>query len=193
MHIIKIEAKKKDKNNYEITGMKIPVLKETCDYYKVREHWEEKEEHLITKLEMNRIIVNKKNVDEQIEKEYVIYVHDSENEINEAGKMLKMITDALEKFNENKPEGVDREKERQENEDEDEIILDPNVRWEKGISHHPKSIELYHYIKDIDFAFGDFFCFKHGGDGDNGEHLMYLMDSFFEEKDQKQEREEGEE
>ena len=29
------------------------------------------------------------------------------------------------------------------------------------------------------------FCFKSGGDGDNGEHLMYLLDIHFEQIDKK--------
>jgi len=59
-------------------------------------------------------------------------------------------------------------------------------RWEDGIPHHPKSIELYKRIENLDFELGgDVFCFKSGGDGDNGEHLMYLMDIYFEEKDTK--------
>lgn len=35
-------------------------------------------------------------------------------------------------------------------------------------------------MKDVDFNTGDSFNLKTGGDGDNGEILMYLMDGFFE-------------
>lgn len=57
-------------------------------------------------------------------------------------------------------------------------------RWEEGIDHHPKSIELYKRIEELDWKFGnDRFWFKSGGDGDNGEHLMYLLDIHFEELD----------
>ena len=64
------------------------------------------------------------------------------------------------------------------------IERDINKRWEQGIDHHPKSIELFHAIKEIDFELGDdFFCWKSGGDGDNGEHLMYELDIYFECKD----------
>lgn len=36
-------------------------------------------------------------------------------------------------------------------------------------------------IAKVDFAHGgDFFRWKTGGDGDNGEHLMYIMDIVFE-------------
>ena len=57
-------------------------------------------------------------------------------------------------------------------------------RWGNGIEHHPKSKELMAFLVDIDFnVFGDHFCWKTGGDGDNGESLMYEMDAFFEAKD----------
>lgn len=53
-------------------------------------------------------------------------------------------------------------------------------RWEKGIPHDPRSVALYRAISDLDFTEGgDRFCFKSGGDGDNGEHLMYLLDIHF--------------
>jgi hypothetical protein len=56
-----------------------------------------------------------------------------------------------------------------------------NERWENGTPHHPKSKELFKFIAKIDFENGgDFFCFKSGGDGDNGEILMWYMDEFFE-------------
>ncbi len=62
--------------------------------------------------------------------------------------------------------------------------LSISQRWEKGVSHDPRSVTLYKSIADIDFKEGgDFFCFKSGGDGDNGEHLMYLLDIYFERKD----------
>ena len=57
-------------------------------------------------------------------------------------------------------------------------------RWERGIEHNPSSIELYKAIAEIDFTQNsDYFCFKSGGDGDNGEALMYLLDVYFEEKE----------
>lgn len=64
----------------------------------------------------------------------------------------------------------------------------PGERWEKGIDHHPKSIELFKFISAQDFINGDQFYFKSGGDGDNGESLMYLMDMFFEKQDNSHER-----
>jgi len=68
-----------------------------------------------------------------------------------------------------------------------EGIPDPGTRWEKGTPHHPESIRLYQELELLDFEVcGDYFCFKSGGDGDNGETLMYLMDMIFERRDTKQ-------
>ncbi len=59
-----------------------------------------------------------------------------------------------------------------------------NERWEKGIPHDPRSKKIYHSIAAIDFTQNnDYFCFKSGGDGDNGEALMYLLDIHFEQED----------
>jgi hypothetical protein len=56
-----------------------------------------------------------------------------------------------------------------------------NERWEKGIPHHPESVKLYKFIEKLDYEeCGDSFGFESGGDGDNGETLMYLMDEYFE-------------
>lgn len=58
-------------------------------------------------------------------------------------------------------------------------------RWEKGIPHHPKSVVLMEFLSAVDFhAYDDYFCWKTGGDGDNGESLMYEMDAFFENEEQ---------
>lgn len=54
-----------------------------------------------------------------------------------------------------------------------------NERWEKGIPHDPRSVKLVKAMADIDFANGDGMCIKTGGDGDNGEHMMYLLDIYF--------------
>lgn len=57
-------------------------------------------------------------------------------------------------------------------------------RWEEGVEHHLKSLELMRFIAEYDFKDeGDYFCWKTGGDGDNGESLMFLMDAYFEQKD----------
>lgn len=54
--------------------------------------------------------------------------------------------------------------------------------------HNPKSKEIYDFISEIDFGNGDAFCFKAGGDGDNGEMLMDLLDLYFERKSQENKR-----
>jgi hypothetical protein len=59
-----------------------------------------------------------------------------------------------------------------------------NQRWEDGEDHHPESVELYKKLEKLDMENGDVFGFKSGGDGDNGEHLMYLLDIVFEERDE---------
>ena len=64
------------------------------------------------------------------------------------------------------------------------IETDINKRWEEGIEHHPESNVLVDELLNVDLVFGDdFFCFKIGGDGDNGEHLKYLLDIIFEHRE----------
>jgi len=64
------------------------------------------------------------------------------------------------------------------------IETDINKRWEAGTPHHLKSVELFTALAEIDWEFGgDYFCWKRGGDGDNGETMMYEMDIYFEELD----------
>lgn len=54
-------------------------------------------------------------------------------------------------------------------------------RWTEGVEHHPMSIKLMQFISKHDFHdYGDHFSWSVGGDGDNGEALMYEMDAFFE-------------
>jgi hypothetical protein len=58
-------------------------------------------------------------------------------------------------------------------------------RWEEGVPHDPRSIKIANGIAEIDFnECSDSFGFKFGGDGDNGETLMYLLDVYFEREDQ---------
>ena len=65
-----------------------------------------------------------------------------------------------------------------------DVELDINKRWEQGKEHHPKSIKIMGALCDLDFALNnDHFCWKMGGDGDNGEALMYLLDIIFEQED----------
>lgn len=56
-------------------------------------------------------------------------------------------------------------------------------RWEDGVPHDPRSEELYENIARIDYEADDIFDWKSGGDGDNGEQLMYLLDIHFAEQD----------
>jgi hypothetical protein len=54
-------------------------------------------------------------------------------------------------------------------------------RWEDGVPHHPLSVKLMKWMMDVDLnAYNDSLCLKMGGDGDETEHLMFLMDGFFE-------------
>lgn len=58
-------------------------------------------------------------------------------------------------------------------------------RWGEGMDHHPMSERLMKFLAEHDYKdYGDGFCWKTGGDGDNGETLMYQMDAFFELLDQ---------
>ena len=63
--------------------------------------------------------------------------------------------------------------------------IDPKEdRWSKGINHHPDSDSLVRDIAEVDFEFfDDHFCWKVGGDGDNGEALMYEIDLLMELRD----------
>lgn len=62
-------------------------------------------------------------------------------------------------------------------------------RWGKGVPHHPKSERLVRFLALHDFNdYKDYFGWKIGGDGDNGETLMYQMDAFFEMLDKTEEK-----
>ncbi|MHC4124482.1 MAG: hypothetical protein ACYSSI_12980 [Planctomycetota bacterium] len=68
--------------------------------------------------------------------------------------------------------------------EESGIELDIKKRWEEGIEHNPKSKELMEHLIVIDYYYcDDHHGFKTGGDGDNGEALMYLLDIYFDRKD----------
>jgi len=61
------------------------------------------------------------------------------------------------------------------------LIYALDERWDKGIDHHPMSERLMNFLQEHDARdHGDYFDFETGGDGDNGEQLMYEMDAFFE-------------
>jgi hypothetical protein len=64
------------------------------------------------------------------------------------------------------------------------VTIDTNTRWEEGIAHDPRSEEIFDWISEYDFKFNnDYFCWKSGGDGDNGEELLYELDEYFAAKD----------
>jgi hypothetical protein len=57
-------------------------------------------------------------------------------------------------------------------------------RFSDGHDHHPESVRLMEFLKDHDFHdYGMCFDWQTGGDGDNGETLMYQMDAYFELRD----------
>lgn len=46
------------------------------------------------------------------------------------------------------------------------IETDITKRWEEGVPHHPRSVEVMEALAELDFYLGgDFFGFKMGGDG----------------------------
>ena len=56
------------------------------------------------------------------------------------------------------------------------IEADIRKRWQNGIDHHPRAKKIFNAIRASDWAFGgDHFCWKSGGDGDNGEILKYAL------------------
>lgn len=59
------------------------------------------------------------------------------------------------------------------------IETDPEKRWELGLPHHPESNKIKKIIKQYDTN-GEF---EFGGDGDNGETLLYILDVYFEKRD----------
>ncbi len=61
------------------------------------------------------------------------------------------------------------------------MFLSGEERWEQDIPHDPRSEKLVRMLADIDEEYNnDTFNFKFGGDGDNGEELLYLFDIYFE-------------
>lgn len=59
--------------------------------------------------------------------------------------------------------------------------LTQSDRWSEGKRHHPMSKRLVEFLAEHDFHdYNDYFSWKVGGDGDNGETLAFQMDAFFE-------------
>lgn len=60
------------------------------------------------------------------------------------------------------------------------INTDITDRWNRGVEHRVESVELGAEIAALDWMLlDDSFGFKFGGDGDNGEQLLYLLDVLF--------------
>ena len=54
-------------------------------------------------------------------------------------------------------------------------------RWEEGCNHHPSAEKFASDLEAIDWIYNDdYFHWKFGGDGDNGEILLYALDILFE-------------
>lgn len=59
-------------------------------------------------------------------------------------------------------------------------------RWSDAKAHHPESLKLMDFLKDHDVNdYNDYFEWKSGGDGDNGETFMFQLDAYFEALDLK--------
>jgi len=56
-------------------------------------------------------------------------------------------------------------------------------RWESGMEHHPKSMEIRRHICQIEKLNGGDVGLDFGGDGDNGETVLFLLDIIFEARD----------
>ena len=60
------------------------------------------------------------------------------------------------------------------------LTISPDDRWDQGIEHDPRSEALYGFLAEYDWKFGDdSMGLRAGGDGDNGEALMYLLDEYY--------------
>jgi len=58
-------------------------------------------------------------------------------------------------------------------------------RWSERVDHHKKSEKIVHWLREIDWMFfNNYFDWEIGGDGDNGETLMYQLDIIFDLIDQ---------
>lgn len=62
----------------------------------------------------------------------------------------------------------------------DEDGLTVGDRWEQGVPHDPRSVAILESISKIDAEqCNNYFDWRVGGDGDNGEELMYALDVHF--------------
>ena len=60
-------------------------------------------------------------------------------------------------------------------------LLTPEQRWEQDIPHHKKSLEVNALVDRIQDQ--ENYGIKFGGDGDEGEIWLYMLDEFFENQD----------
>lgn len=65
----------------------------------------------------------------------------------------------------------------------EKVVMDIAARWSEGMEHHPESIKLMEEMQEVDLANDLAFDLKTGGDGDNGELLMFIMDIVFEQRE----------
>jgi len=70
------------------------------------------------------------------------------------------------------------------------VGIDPTIdRWSEGVSHHPEVVKLIENAHEISCEyFEDYDTFSHGGDGDIGETIMYVLDLLFELRDKEKEK-----
>lgn len=62
------------------------------------------------------------------------------------------------------------------------MALSVDYRWEEGLDHHPRSKEIGKALRRINAENYWPMDLEFGGDGDNGETLLYLLDIYFEEQ-----------
>lgn len=56
-----------------------------------------------------------------------------------------------------------------------------DCRWEDGIDHHSISYNIISFMEALEIETGEYLVdIRTGGDGDNGESMMYLMDPLWE-------------
>ena len=61
------------------------------------------------------------------------------------------------------------------------VEIDYNNRFENVTDHHPESLKLIKVISTLDeYCMNNELDIKTGGDGDNGELLLYCLDMYFE-------------
>lgn len=72
------------------------------------------------------------------------------------------------------------------------ITWDCAERWSRGMDHHPEAASMFAMIAESDYEFcDDYFNWKCGGDGDNGEALMFALSARLELRDAETVEEKG--